>query len=101
MSFICCKSHEYSVSHRDKSRGGEDEGVHPPTGFYKCSSVTDFSAYSERLCTKLQAKLTVNYEKVFSFQGLYPAIFPTRATAPWTPLGAPTQTPIISATDNW
>jgi len=38
-----------------------------PTDVCKCSSLTDSSSYSQRLCAKLQAKLTVRYAKVYSF----------------------------------
>jgi len=39
-----------------------------------CSRPADFTAYSERSCEKLQAKLTVKTMTVFSFRGGFPRI---------------------------
>jgi len=57
------------------ARGGhrrkKDEENASLTGVCKCIMLTDFSAHSQRSCAKLQAKLTVKYEKVFSFRGSF------------------------------
>jgi len=46
---------------RDWSRGGWDDHE-SPTRVCKCSRATGYLAYSERLCAKLQAELTVSKE---------------------------------------
>ena len=96
-SYRCFHAYlDAALVHRTAMKSACVEIVHynrgrSPPGACKCSKPTDFTAYLGRSCAKLQAKLTVKYEKMFRFQRPLP--LPHWGVCP--------QTPVIPFTDNF